>query len=112
MTLSSCLDLRETWENTTLEECKDLVHVMLQEVGVDLAARRILWIKVRSDYEPLFAIMDGLHKDGDLRYWIEPFVAQADTRDIEACIGQMSAGVKTLPQVSHNSLTSAQEYIK
>jgi hypothetical protein len=36
------LDLRETWENTTLEERKDLVHVMLQQVGVDVAARRIL----------------------------------------------------------------------
>jgi hypothetical protein len=31
------LDLRETWENTTKEERKDVVHVMLQEVGVDVA---------------------------------------------------------------------------
>jgi len=91
---------------------KDLVHDMHQEVGVDVAARRVLWVKVRPDYEPLFAILDGLHKDGDLRYWIEPFEAQADTRDIEACTGQMSTGVKTFPQMSHNALTSAQEYIK
>lgn len=26
------LDLRETWESTTQEERKDLVHVMIQEV--------------------------------------------------------------------------------
>jgi len=106
------LDLRETWENTTLEERKDLVHVMLQEVGVDVAARRILWVKVRPDYEPLFAILDGLHKDGDLRYWIEPLEAQADTRDIESCNGQMSTGVKTFPQMSHNALTRVEEYVK
>ncbi len=85
---------------------------MLQLVGVDVAAKQILWIKVRPDYEPLFAILDGLHKDGDLRYWIELLEAQADTRDIEGCTGQMSAGVKTFPRMSHNALTKAQEYIK
>jgi site-specific DNA recombinase len=106
------LDLSETWKNTTLEERKDLLHVMLQEVGVDVAGKQILWIKVLPDYEPLFAILDGLHKDRDLKYWIEPFGAQADTRDIEACTGQISTGVKTFPQMSHNALTSAQEYIK
>ena len=85
---------------------------MHQEVGVDVAARRVLWVKVRPDYEPLFAILDGLHKDGDLRYWIEPFEAQADTRDIEACTGQMSTGVKTFPQMSHNTLTAGEEYVQ
>jgi hypothetical protein len=54
----------------------DLVHIMLQEVSVDVAARRILWVKVRPDYEPLFAILDGLHKYGDLRYRIEPVVCK------------------------------------
>lgn len=106
------LDLRETWENTTLEERKDLVHVMLQQVGVDVAAKRILWVKVRPDYEPLFAILEGLHKDGDLRYWIEPFEAQEDIRDIESGIGQMGTGVKTFAPVSHNALTSVEEYVK
>jgi hypothetical protein len=39
------LDLHETRENTTLEERKDLVHVMLQDVGVDVAGKQILWSK-------------------------------------------------------------------
>ena len=82
-----------------------LAHSMLIEAGCDVAAKRILWVKVRPDYEPLFAILDGLHKDGDLRYWIEPFEAQADTRDIEVCTGQMGACVKTFPQMFHNALT-------
>jgi len=110
--LHTLLDLRETWENTTLVERKDLVHVMLQEVGVDVATKQILWIKVRPDYEPLFAILDGLHKDGGVRYWIEPFEAQADTKDIEVCTGQIRTGVKNFPQMSHNALTSSEEHIK
>jgi hypothetical protein len=82
-----------------------------------VAGRRILSVKVRPDYEPFFAILDRLLKDGDLRYWIEPLEVQADTRDIEACTGQMSAGVKTFSQMSDktstclaNAMTSAQEY--
>ncbi len=38
------LDLRETRENTTQEERKDLVHVMIQEVDVDMEAKCILWV--------------------------------------------------------------------
>jgi site-specific DNA recombinase len=106
------LDLRETWENATLEERKDLVHVMIQEVGCDVAAKRILWVKVRPDYEPLFALLDGLRRDGKLRNWIEPLEAQTDKSDIRAYNGQEGTGVKTLPQMSNNVLTSAQENIK
>src|SRR4030042_1454275 len=57
------LDLRETWENTTQEERKDLVHMMIQEVGVNLVAKCMLWIRVRPDYEPLFSILDCLRRD-------------------------------------------------
>ena len=35
------LDLRETWENPTKEERKDLVHIMIPEVGLDDMERRI-----------------------------------------------------------------------
>ena len=76
---------------------------MIQEDGVGVESNRILWVKAQPDYETLFAILDGLHKDGDIRYWIEPFEAQADTRDKEACTGQMSAGVKTFAPMSHNA---------
>ena len=65
------LDLRETWKSTTKEECKDLVRIMLQEVGVDVAAKRVLWVKVRPDYEPLFSILDGLRSDGERGYSIK-----------------------------------------
>jgi hypothetical protein len=35
------LDLRLTSESTTKEERKDLVHIMIQEVGVDVVSKRV-----------------------------------------------------------------------
>jgi hypothetical protein len=65
------VNLRESCEWATKEERKDLVHVMIQEVGVDVAAKRVLWVKVRPDYEPLFSILDGLRSDGERGYSIK-----------------------------------------
>ena len=96
------LDLRETWENTTMEERKDLVHVMLQEVGVDVVAKRVLWVKARPDYEPLFSILDGLRRDADRRFWIESFVTPEDNCDIVEDTGQVSTGVEIVLRMSHN----------
>ena len=53
------LDLRETWENSTKAERKELVHIMIQKVGVDVALKRVLWVGARPDYEPLFSILDA-----------------------------------------------------
>ncbi len=106
------LDLRETWESTTKEERKDLVHIMLQEVGIDVLAKRVLWVKARPDYEPLFSILDGLRPDGERRYWVEFLEAQKDKCDIEEDTGQVSTGVKISLTMSHNTLTSAEEYIQ
>jgi hypothetical protein len=43
----------------TQDERRDLVHIIIQEVGVDMAANCILWVNSRPDYEPLFSILDG-----------------------------------------------------
>lgn len=106
------LDLRETWENTTLEERRDLVHFMIQEVGVDMDAKYVLWVKARPDYEPLFSILDGLRLDGERRYWIEHKETEGNIRGIEVDNGQMSAGVEIQLTMSHNTLTIAEEYIQ
>ena len=103
------LDLRETWENTTQEERKDLVHVMIQEVGVDMDAKCILWVRVRPDYEPLFSILDSLRLDGEKRYWIERNGTEGNISDIEADTRQMSTGVEIQLPMSHNILTIAEE---
>ncbi len=62
------LDLRKTWECTTKEECKDLVHIMIQEFGVDVEIKRVLWVKARPDYEHLFSILDGMRQDASRRF--------------------------------------------
>jgi hypothetical protein len=95
--------LRETWESTTKEERKDLVHVMLQECGVDVAAKRVLWVKARPDFEPLFSILDGLRTDAERRYWIERRGADGNICDKEEEIGQMSTAVEILLPMSHNT---------
>jgi hypothetical protein len=106
------LDLRQTWENSTKEERKDLVHIMIHEVGVDVTVKRILWVKARPDYAPLFSILDGMPQDPDRRFWIERLEAPEDNRDMEEDLGQMSTGVKIVLQMSHNTLTITEEYVK
>ena len=48
------LNLRESWEWATREAHKHLARMMIQEVDVDVAARRIIWIKARPDFDVLF----------------------------------------------------------
>jgi hypothetical protein len=54
------LDLRESWEWATKEERKDLARMMIQEVGVDVAAKRVIWIKARPDFDVLFQLLNNL----------------------------------------------------
>ena len=48
------LDLHESWEWVTQEERKDPVLMMIQEVGVDVGVKRVIWIKARPDFNMLF----------------------------------------------------------
>jgi len=70
---------------------------MIQDVGVYVTIQRILWLNARSDYEPLFSILEGVHPNDD---------------DIEEDIGQVSVGVEILLPVSHNVLTISEEHVK
>ncbi len=45
---------------------------MIQEVGVDVTVKRVLWVKARPDYEPLFSILDEMRQDTGRRFWMEP----------------------------------------
>jgi hypothetical protein len=112
MAALTLLDLRETWQNSTKEERKDLVHIMLKEVGVDVMSKRVLWVKPRPDYESLFSIMRDLRQDEKRYFWIEGLVTQGNNRDIEADTGQMSTDVKIALPVSHNTLTIVEEYVQ
>jgi hypothetical protein len=96
-----------TWQNTTQDERKDLVHVMIQEVGVDLTAKSMLWVKARPDYEPLFSILDGLRLDNEKRYWIERREVEGNNCDITEDAGQMDTGVEILLQAGYDQLPSS-----
>lgn len=47
------------------------MHVMIQDVGIKMADKCILWVKARPDYNPLISILDGLRLDNKRCYWIE-----------------------------------------
>ena len=63
----------------------------------------VLWVRVRSDYEPLFSIPDGLHLNSEKRYWIEREVMGRNISDIQVDSGQMSTGVEILIMMSHKT---------
>jgi hypothetical protein len=56
------LDLRKTWENTTQEERKDLAHIMIQEVGVDVVAKYVLWVKAHPARGRATTLLDRLSR--------------------------------------------------
>ena len=84
---------------------------MLQAVGVDVVAKRVLWVKARPYYEPFFSILDGMRQDTDRRFWIERLEASEDNCGIEEDTGKRSIGVEIVLRMSHNTLTRAEEYI-
>ncbi len=75
-------------------------------------AKRVLWVKARPDYEPLFSILDGMRQDAARRFWIKRLEAQENNCGIKADTGQMSTGVEIQLQMSHNVLTITKEYVK
>ena len=106
------LNLHDSWEWATREERKMLVRTMIQEAGCDVGTKRIVWVKVNPDYEILFRLMDGLQSDAGRRYWIKEYSAEGDIGDMGEELGQMATEVKIPFQMSHNSLTSIEEYVK
>ena len=86
--------------------------MMIQEVGVDMAAKCMLWVKACPDDEPLFSILDGLRLDSERRYWIERRETEGNICDIQVDTGQMSTDVKILLPMTHNTLTRAEEYVQ
>jgi hypothetical protein len=93
------LDLRKTWESTTREEQKDLVHIMIQEVGVDIGSKHVLWVKARPDYEPLFSILDGMRQDATRRFWLYQLATQGELFRPEEHPEAVSTGIEILLQV-------------
>jgi hypothetical protein len=103
------LNLHDSWEWATREERKMLVRTMIQEVGCDVGAKCIVWVKVNPDYEILFRLMDRLRLDAGRRYWIREQGAEGNIVDIGEDKGQIATGVKIALPMSHNILTRTEE---
>jgi hypothetical protein len=91
-------DSHGNWESTVKEECKDLVHIMIQEVGVDVAAKRVIWIKARPDFDVILQLLYNLRVDEQRSFWIAYPEVNEDACYIREDLGQMATEVKiTLP---------------
>ena len=106
------VNLNDSWEWATREERKMLVRTMIQEAGCDVGTKRIVWVKVNPDYEILFRLMDGLRPDTERRYWIREHSAEVDIGDMGEELGHMATEVKIALPMSHNSLTTIEEYVQ
>ena len=103
------LDLRETWKYASLEERKDLVQLLVQEVGCDVISKSVLWVKVRPDYEPLFRLLNGMKVDKENRYWLRS--SQPDAVMQPNPVSRISHPTASA-SMSHNVLTTSQEHLQ
>jgi site-specific DNA recombinase len=106
------LDLRASWEWATKEERKELARMMIQEVGVDVVAKRVIWIKACLDFDMLFELVNNLRVDEKRRFWIEYHEPKDNVCDIGEGKGQEGVEVKTSIPVSHNALTRVEENVQ
>jgi len=80
--------------------------MMIQEVGVDVAAKRVIWIKARPDFDVLFQLLNNLRVDGQRRFWITYPEVYEDACDIREDLGQEGMEVKIAFPMSHNTLSN------
>jgi len=91
--------------------------MMILEVGVDVAAKCVIWIKARPDFDVLFRLLNILQVDEQRRFWIVYPEGDEDACDIEKDKGQEGIEVNiALPMsdktLSCNALTSIEEYVQ
>jgi hypothetical protein len=84
----------------------------IARTGRSMINECMLWVRTRSDYVPLFSILDGFRRDYKRRHWIDRKVMEMDNSDIRIDSGQIRKGVEILLKMSHNTLTSAGEHIQ
>jgi hypothetical protein len=54
------LNLSESWKMATKEEQRELIQMMLQEVGCSIRSQEVVWVKPRSGFEILFRLASEL----------------------------------------------------
>jgi len=86
--------------------------VMIQEVGVDLAGKCMLWVKARPDYRPLFSFLDGLRVSIRQGFWVSEQSIEVNICDMREDMGYKVTQVKIAFPMSHNILTSVEDHIE
>jgi hypothetical protein len=77
-----------------------------------MTVTRVLWVRARPDYEPLFSILDGLRADNGRRYWVSELSIEVNTCDIGEDMGHTVKEVKISLTMSHKTLTGVEEDIQ
>ena len=96
---------------TIKDERRDLVRMMIQEVDVDVATKKVVWVKAHPDVDVLFQLLRSLRLDDRRRFWIVYSAADENICDIGEDLGQITKGVKIAFPMSHNALTSVDERV-
>jgi DNA invertase Pin-like site-specific DNA recombinase len=110
---STLLNLRESWLWATKEERRELTRLMIQEVGVDVANKRAVWVKTRPDFDMLFQLLNNLRVDEHRRFWIIlPEVDDDTCNMVEEDTQQLATEVGIAFPMSHNALTTVEEYVQ
>jgi hypothetical protein len=88
------------------------VRTMIQEVGCDVGLKRIILVKVKSDFEILFRLMDGLCAGDERRDWISEHSIEVNSCDRGEDMRHKGIEVKITLSMSHNTLTRGEEHVK
>ena len=64
------------------------------------------------DFDVLFQLLNNLRVDGQRRFWITYPEVYEDACDIREDLGQEGMEVKIAFPMSHNALTSVEEYVE
>jgi hypothetical protein len=72
-----------------------------------------MWVRILSEYDVLFRLLPNLRVDEGQRYWVDFSVAHGHNWDIREDNGQMGTEeVEIRLQMSHSTLTIAEEYVQ
>jgi hypothetical protein len=80
------ISIHETWGGSTREEQRELVQIVLQQVGCDLETKKVTWVKPRPGFEVLFQLIPALKPIEGGRF---------DIRDISGSKDNLSAQSQT-----------------
>ena len=69
-------------------------------------------VSTRPDYGSLFSCLDGLRVSIRHSFWMSEQSVEVNTCDMGKDLGHTVTEVKIVLPMSHNTLTSAEEYVK